>query len=166
MEGDTASGNPSPAMPEAAYAQTEEPDSLVAAEELVDTDRGVAVKQGVKCQPMSASYGEEETEMEVEGGCNGIEGTCTVADNEDSLAGQQDTGDSIKAMQVSATSSEVGGVCMEGDVSRESTPLVVGGVVTEEMVMEERRMMERASRENSNEGEEVCVSLHTLPGIG
>ena len=148
MEGDTASGNPSPAMPEAAYVHSDEPmeggdGALVIG--------NVASEPGANDQPLSSGNITEERGMEVE-----TFGARKDSEGMDMLE-QQNTGE---ALQVSATS---GGGVEEG-TSRESTPLVVGDSVTEEMVTEERRLMQRASRESSHEGEEVCsVILDCLP---
>lgn len=148
MEGDTASGNPSPAMPEGAYVHGDEP--MEGGDEgLVIGD--VASEQATSDQPLFSSNNTKETGMEVEEVSSGLE---TFGARKESGEGTdtstwQNTGES---MQVSAT--KLGGV--EDEASRESTPLVVGDAVTEEMVTEERRLMERTSRESSHEGEEVC----------
>ena len=140
MEGDTASGNPSPAMPEAAYVHSDEP--------MEGGERGldVASELGPSDQPLSSGNTTEERGMEVEtfGAGKDSEGMDT---SEQRNAGE--------ATQVSAASGGGEGV-EEETSSRENTPLVVGDAVTEEMVTEERRLMQRASRESSHEGEEVC----------
>ena len=140
MEGDTASGNPSPAMPEAAYVHSDEP--MEGGEGGLD----VASELGPSDQPLSSESTTEERGMEGEtfGARKDSEGMDTSE--------QRNTGE---AMQISATSGGGEGV-EEETSSRESTPLVVGDAVTEEMVTEERRLMQRASRESSHEGEEVC----------
>ena len=161
MEGDTASGNPSPAMPEAAYIHSDEPmkggeGGLVIA--------GVASEPGASDRPLSSDNNTEERGTEVEEVSSGFETFGARKDGGEGMdtSKQQNTGESDEAMQVSATTGGGGGV--EEETSRESTPLVVGDAVTEEMVTEERRLMQRASRESSHEGEEVCyVILDCLP---
>lgn len=154
MEGDTASGNPSPAMPEAAYVHSDEP--MEGGDEgLVIGD--VASEQATSAdQPLFFSNNTKETRMEVEEVSSGLEtfGARKEGDEGTDTSRRQTTGEN---MQVSATNGGGGGV--EDEASRESTPLVVGDAVTEEMVTEERRLMERTSRESSHEGEEVCSAV-------